>query len=398
MQYELMTEVQAASLPTILDGHDVLARAKTGTGKTVAFLLPAIELVMKQQGRRRPGDISVLCLSPTRELAAQILAEADQLTRFQPLKTLCVFGGTNVKGDQRKLQQQVDILVATPGRLTDHLENTPGFRAKLDNLQVLIFDEADQLLEMGFQPSIRKILGLIPPKHTRQTLLFSATVSKKVREVCTMALKEEHKFIDCVGDDELSTNTHVSQEVIVMSLDERVDALMQLVSDARQAPEHKVVVFFSTARETGHMAQLYTACTGRECFEIHSRKSQSYRTKTSERFRREHNCVLFTSDVSARGMDYPDVTYVIQVGLTTEEQYIHRVGRTGRAGRQGRATLLLAQFEQRPMLRRLSAIPLVHQQLVVRPEVSTAMRQCLAAGMQGGGGGGGAGSLRQSGA
>lgn len=138
MQYQVMTQVQLASLPVILDGHDVLARAKTGTGKTVAFLLPAVELMVKS-GRAARSDISVLIMSPTRELASQILAEANQIVTHHPFKTLCVFGGTNIKTDHRKLQGQVDILVATPGRLLDHLKNSPGFSQRLGNLQVLIF-------------------------------------------------------------------------------------------------------------------------------------------------------------------------------------------------------------------------------------------------------------------
>jgi len=356
MRFEFMTEVQAQTLPVCLSGVDTLAKAKTVTGKTLAFLVPALEIIEKQKASARPRDILTLVLSPTRELAAQIENEARKLTKFDPINIICVIGGTNIKTDQRKLaaNQPVDLLVATPGRLIDHLENTPGIAEAFRAIKILIFDEADQLLEMGFKPEIDKILKYVPPKEARQTLLFSATVPKSVQTIAANALRPGFKYVDTVGEEE-QTHLHVKQELVVLPLEKQVAGLAAVLHRCtRDESNFKVIVFFTTARVTGFMAQLFTAMGDfGEVLEIHSRKSQSARTKTSEQFRKRQNVVMFTSDVSARGMDYPDVTFVVQVGLTEREQYIHRLGRTARAGKNGGGLLLVAPFEQRTMTQAL---------------------------------------------
>ncbi len=204
-----MTQVQAATLPVILEGHDVIAKAKTGTGKTMAFLIPCVEQLAKQGARL--GNVSVLVLSPTRELAQQIEAEARNLLTFhqkpRALRVDIVYGGTNINAERKRVVQRVpDILVATPGRLIDHLENS-NLGPSLQKLQVLILDEADQLLDMGFRPAIEKIIGYLP--RDRQTLLFSATIPKGVKEVAGLALRQSHKFVDTVGKEDHDTNTQV---------------------------------------------------------------------------------------------------------------------------------------------------------------------------------------------
>ena len=359
------TAVQDQTLPSIISGVDVLARAKTGSGKTVGFTLPSIELLMKQKQKVQSGDISVLIVSPTRELASQIHVEASQLLTFHEFKAQVVFGGTNIGTDKKRLQQnRCDFLVATPGRLIDHLENE-GLQNRLRNLKVLVLDEADQLLEMGFRPSIEKILSYLP--RNRQTLLFSATVPNVVKQIAANAMSDNHVYIDCVGDEAAATNTQVTQWLAMADLKDHLPLLLQLIeSHAKEEPNHKIMCFFPTARATGLASEVFEAL-GISVFEIHSRKSQSARTKAADQFRAAKSAIMMSSDVTARGMDFPDVTFVIQVGLpSSREQYVHRLGRTGRAGKTGQGLLILADYEKY-ILRTMTDLPLQKAEARVDP-------------------------------
>jgi ATP-dependent RNA helicase MSS116 len=357
LKYTLMSKVQEQSLPPIMAGQDVLARAKTGTGKTMGFLLPSIEKLHALGRSLDRRMISCLVLSPTRELASQIRDEAQKLCTFHPFEITCVVGGTNINTDKKRLAKATDILVATPGRLQDHITNSPGVKAKLQSLKVLILDEADQLLEMGFRPDIERILSHLPSSG-RQTLLFSATVPEKVHQVSQLALKREHTFIDCIDPSEDSTNIQVAQSMLVVPFEERIITLVSMLQQAQTDPNHKIIVFFSTARECGFMAELCNIGLGFKILEIHSRKSQGHRTKTAEQFKTSRNAIMFSSDVSARGMDFPDVSHVVQIGITTKEQYIHRLGRTARAGKSGEGWIILCPFEERHMKRQLKDLPI----------------------------------------
>ena len=358
MRYSNLSVVQEASLPTILNGVDVLVKAKTGTGKTLGFLIPSVELLIKKRSPSRDA-VQCLILSPTRELAQQIATEAESLLTFHNgMKVVTVVGGTNINQDKKRLNGKVDILVATPGRLKDHLQNTDRFSERCrENISFLIFDEADQLLDMGFKPDIDAILKHVPPKDHRQTLLFSATVPPSVQEIAKNALRKGFEFIDTVGEDSEQTHLHVHQELVVTNMEDQTSAILSILRREMQVPNYKIIVFFTTARLTGYMATLFQKMQ-MNVLEIHSRKSQAQRTKTADIFRDNSNVILFSSDVSARGMDYPDVTFVLQVGLTEREQYIHRLGRTARAGKSGKGMLLLAPFEVNTMKKSLSDIPL----------------------------------------
>ena len=347
--YEFMSKVQAQTIGVSLRGVDVLARAKTGTGKTLAFLVPAVER-LRTQGRRS-DSVGGLIISPTRELATQIAEEAKMLLHFLPdLRLQVVFGGTNIRTDLSKLKRRApDILVATPGRLNDLLENH-GLREQMRALSVMVFDEADQLLEMGFRPAITQMLNMLPPKQTRQTLLFSATMPADIMGIARFALRESFEHIDCVGEEQ-STHQHVAQSVLVHPLETQIVELAFVLKEAMalDPDDFKVICFFTTARLTQFFAELFNLMPGGEfrVLEIHSRKSQATRTKVSDRFRTGNRLILFTSDVSARGMDYPDVTRIVQVGLPSDKnQYVHRLGRTARAGKTGDGVLLLADFER----------------------------------------------------
>jgi len=238
-----------------------------------------------------------------------------------------------------------DFLVATPGRLADLLKNH-GLKPQLSQLSMLIFDEADQLLDMGFRPAIEEIIGLLPSRMSRQTLLFSATMPKDMLEIAKIALRPNPTFVDTVGE-ELNTHEHVPQQSLVTNPQGVWPELLKLLKEAKRLPGFKVIVFFPTARFTALSAELFLAM-GVSVLEIHSRKSQSHRKRVSDTFRQASEQILFTSDVSARGMDYPDVTSVIQVGLPTDKaQYTHRLGRTSRGGNTGgNGTLLLCDFER----------------------------------------------------
>ncbi|TFJ81334.1 hypothetical protein NSK_007295 [Nannochloropsis salina CCMP1776] len=341
--FDRMTHVQEATMPLVLAGSDVMAKAKTGTGKTLAFCIPALEQL--RQRPPRAGSISVLVLSPTRELAQQIHVEASKLLTFQKaLKADLSYGGTNVNAERKRLlQRPPDILVATPGRLLDHLENN-GLAPYFQDLRVLILDEADQLLDMGFRPAIEKIIGFLP-SHARQTLLFSATMPKGVKEVAGLAMRPGYKFIDTVGAEEQDTNIQVTQSAAILPLDQHFAYLHTLLSKAKQDPAHKVIVFFTTARLVGYYCELMGKA-GIQAMEIHSRKSQATRTKTSDQFRVAKSGILFSSDVSARGVDYEGITHVVQMGVpSNREMYVHRLGRTGRAGRDGQGILVLTPDE-----------------------------------------------------
>jgi len=347
--YEFMTNVQAATVNPMLAERDVVARARTGTGKTLAFLVPIVERLAGWPSGVG-GSISAIILSPTRELAAQISEEAAVLLRFHSqLGVACFYGGTNIKSDHNALKNKpVDILVATPGRLQDHLDNTPGFRERVSELYFLALDEADQLLDMGFRDAILKILKAMPSPDQRQGALFSATFPQAVGDIAKLALKKDHDWIDTVRPDEEVTPDQIDQSVCVTDMENMTELLWKAVnSEIKRLPkEHKIMVFFTTARSTQLYSELF--CQSKvPVLEIHSRKSQAHRNRCADQFRSSQSGIIFSSDVSARGLDYPDVTTVIQVGIpSAREQYIHRLGRTGRAGKSGRCILLLHDFEE----------------------------------------------------
>ncbi|KAI5478526.1 hypothetical protein MNV49_005055 [Pseudohyphozyma bogoriensis] len=360
--HEFCTPVQEATLPVILTGVDVLAKAKTGTGKTFAFLIPSIELLLRS--KPTAGQISILIVSPTRELAIQIEEAARVILAKTEFVVTHSVGGTNMNTETKRLKQRVDILVGTPGRLIDHLENG-NLRSKLANVKSLVLDEADRLLEQGFRREIVKIIESLPNRAVvpRQTLLFSATVAPEVHKIASLALLPNHSFISTVSEAEENTHQHVPQHSLIAELNDIFPmALAAIQSEvATHGAKTKMMVFFPTARATGLAAALFKRLNlGMEVLEIHSRKSQSQRNQAAEAFKVAQGGFLFSSDVTARGMDFPNVTTVLQVGLPTQpEQYIHRLGRTARAGASGSGILILSPFETFFLRKReISVLPL----------------------------------------
>ncbi|KAG9148830.1 hypothetical protein Leryth_026185 [Lithospermum erythrorhizon] len=348
--YVQMTRVQEAALTASLEGKDVMVKAKTGTGKSVAFLLPAIETVIKGSKNNRnmripPAYVLIIC--PTRELASQIAAEVTVLLKYHDgVGVQTLVGGTRFKVDQKRLESDpCQMIVATPGRLLDHIENKSGFSLRLMGLRMLILDEADHLLDLGFRKDIEKILDCLP--RQRQSLLFSATIPKEVRRVSQVVLKRDHAYIDTVGLHGLETNAKVRQAYFVAPHVEHFQIVHHLLEKhILEVVDYKVVIFCNTSMMSSLMFSLFREMK-LNVREMHSRKPQIARTRTSDEFKESKRLVLITSDVSARGIHYPNVTLVIQVGIPPDrEQYIHRLGRTGREGKAGEGVLLLAPWEE----------------------------------------------------
>ncbi|KAJ7676457.1 P-loop containing nucleoside triphosphate hydrolase protein [Mycena rosella] len=400
---EKMTPVQSevlSMLPQLAEPYDaenptnvrdLLVRAKTGTGKTLAFLVPAIEAriksineyvadkndtgspeLAKQRFARR--TVGTLIISPTRELATQIANEALRLVHHHPQFEVRLFtGGTSKRIQLRDwMKGRKDIVVSTPGRLRDLLESEPDVRAAIAQTNVLILDEADTLLEMGFREDIEDIKRFIPPVPQRQTLLFSATVSKEIQQVARSTLAPNHKFINCVTSEASPVHAHVSQyHTILPSASAQLPHILRLIAhDQLSNPgSSKVIIFLPTTKMTQLFSTLINALAATalpagkntRVYEIHSKRTQEKRTQVSDAFRAAKGgaTVLITSDVSARGVDYPGVTRVVQVGIPSgREHYIHRVGRTGRAGTAGRGDLVLLPWEIGFVTWQLTDVPL----------------------------------------
>lgn len=350
-----MTPVQAATVHQLLvERKDVLAQAKTGTGKTIAFLLPAIQTLITR--KLKPGrEISLLVISPTRELAMQIAKEAKALLQRLPQYRVCLaIGGTNKNTEQSYILKGCDILVGTPGRLLDHLgEESSDVLERVLALDTLVLDEADRLLDMGFLPDLKKIIALLPDKERteRQGMLFSATIADHVNKVAHLALSKDYEFISTIPKGEVNTHQRVPQNLIV------VPTFSDLTAGLVGAMNHeiakvgedtfKAIVFAQTAAHADfYAAILQTFPKIPTVTVLHSRMTQPKRTRVTDDFRNAANGVLVATDVVARGMDFPSVTNIFQAGLPSDkEAYIHRLGRTARAGAEGRGTLLITSHE-----------------------------------------------------
>ena len=333
MGLEYMTEIQSKTFPPALEGKDILGRARTGTGKTIAFLLPALERLLAKHPKG--NGIGVLIVSPTRELASQIGDQAEKLLSFHNgHKVQVMYGGTKMNRDINALKQKLPlILVATPGRLLDHLENTKlngvSFgRDIMKQTPILVLDETDRLLDMGFRREITKIMSYLPRQEKRQTLLFSATVPAELKKIMKDNMRQDFIEVDCISDGgnvdakgdggAQHTNAMVEQSYVLLpSMHRYVVSVVEIIQSITrdETQDHKLVVFFPTARLVGYFAEFFNIGLDMEVIELHSRKSQSYRNTASDKFRQAKSAILFTSDVSARGVDYPDVTGVIQVSV-----------------------------------------------------------------------------------
>ncbi|KKY18555.1 putative atp-dependent rna helicase mss116 [Phaeomoniella chlamydospora] len=380
LKFDHMMPVQAATLHDLLrEKVDCLAQAKTGTGKTIAFLLPAIQNMVITP--RTKKSISLLVLSPTRELAMQIAKEAEKLLQRMPnYKVRTAIGGTNKIAEASSILQGCDILVATPGRLLDHLSDEE-MRLRLVNLKTLVLDEADRMLDMGFLPDIRKILGFLPDKRRipRQSMLFSATLEGQIQDVAHLILNEGHKFISTITPGEAGTHERVPQRLVVVpTMTDLAPALVASVKvECINPSDFKAIIFAPTAALADFYGQILRAQKGLPPTSIlHSRISQTKRTRITQEFREAPSAICVATDVIARGMDFPNVSHVFQIGLPADKaSYVHRLGRTARADANGRGILLLAKPEQ-AFLHQLkdvtfqSSEPLVYSKADIDPLLS----------------------------
>ncbi|OTA90923.1 hypothetical protein M434DRAFT_397577 [Hypoxylon sp. CO27-5] len=355
LKFDHMTPVQAATIyPLLKDRCDVLAQAKTGTGKTIAFLLPAIQKMIHRDSSLM-GKASLLVISPTRELAMQIADEARALLqRLTQFRVCIAIGGTNKNIEEHRILQGCDILIGTPGRLYDHLssEDSP-VASMLQNLETLVLDEADRLLDMGFLDSLKKIIRCLPNRTVteRQGMLFSATVPEHVQKVARLVLSKDYKFISTIAEGELNTHERVPQQLIIVpAFSDMATGLLGAIRQelAAVGPDaFKAIIFAPTARLADFYAEILQRFPGLPpIIALHSRMTQNRRSKITEEFREAKSSILVATDVIARGMDFPSVTNIFQAGIPADkESYIHRLGRTARAGAEGRGTFIITSHE-----------------------------------------------------
>lgn len=331
--YTIPSPIQEKAIPPILERKDVLASAQTGTGKTAGFTLPLLQILSQgQKLRKRP--VRALVLTPTRELAAQVLDNVREYSEFLDLRSMVVFGGVNANPQIRALRSGVDILVATPGRLLD-LHNQKAL--SLASIEILVLDEADRMLDMGFQRDINKILNLLPVK--RQNLLFSATFSKEIKQLANGIL---HHPVWVEAAPENTTAEKVEQKLYRVDQKRKTELIIKFISEGDWK---QVLVFTRTKHGANRLAKKMVE-QGITAAAIHGNKSQGARTKALEGFKKGVVRVLVATDIAARGLDIPLLPHVVNFELPNiSEDYIHRIGRTGRAGASGEAISLVSQEE-----------------------------------------------------
>ncbi|XP_069791323.1 ATP-dependent RNA helicase DDX18 [Narcine bancroftii] len=338
MSFTRMTEIQQKSIRPLLQGRDILAAAKTGSGKTLAFLIPAVELIYKLKFMPRNGT-GVVILSPTRELAMQTYGVLKEVMAHHFHTYGLLMGGSNRKAEALKLANGINIIIATPGRLLDHLQNTPGFMYK--NLQCLVIDEADRILEVGFEEELKQIIRLLPKR--RQTMLFSATQTRKVDDLAKISLKKEPLYIGVDDDKETATVDGLEQGYVVCPSEKR---LLLLFTFLKKNRKKKLMVFFSSCMSVKFHYELFNYID-LPVMAIHGKQKQLKRTSTFFQFCNANVGILLCTDVAARGLDIPEVDWIVQYDPPDDpKEYIHRVGRTARGlNGQGHALLILRPEE-----------------------------------------------------
>jgi len=331
--YSEPTPVQRKAIPAVMSGRDVLAAAQTGTGKTASFVLPIVERLKLGTAARR-NHARALILAPTRELALQIEESVKVYGQYTSLKSLAVYGGVKINPQMMKLRGGVDILIATPGRLLDlHEKNA----IKFFKLDVLVLDEADRMLDMGFIRDIRKIIGLLPNK--RQNLMFSATFSKSIRALAKTIVTDP---VEVQVSPENTTAKKIKQIVHPVDKKKKSALLLELIS---QNKWQQVLVFTKTKHGANRLAR-YLESYGLKSSAIHGNKSQGARVKALSQFKSGSIDILVATDIAARGLDIDLLPYVVNFDLpNVPEDYVHRVGRTGRAGALGHAVSLVSADE-----------------------------------------------------
>lgn len=339
--YTIPSPIQQQAIPAVLAGRDLMAAAQTGTGKTAGFTLPLLQLLAegKQQGRKvQPNQVRALILTPTRELAAQVAESVELYGKYLPLRSALVFGGVKINPQMMALRKGTDILIATPGRLMDLYQQNA---VRFNQLEVLVLDEADRMLDMGFIRDIKKILALLPPK--RQNLLFSATFSTEIRALAKGLLNDP---LEVTVTPPNSTVERIEQWLYPVDKAQKANLLIQQI---KQHNWQQVLVFTKTKHGANKLTLLLEKA-GISAMAIHGNKSQNARTKALADFKAGAVRVLVATDIAARGLDIQQLPQVVNFELpNVAEDYVHRIGRTGRAGAAGLAVSLVCAEEMKEL-------------------------------------------------
>ena len=331
--YTTPSPIQAKAIPPVLQGHDVLASAQTGTGKTAGFTLPLLH-ILSENPKEKYRPIRALILTPTRELAAQVYANVKEYSEFLNLRSAVVFGGVNQKPQAATIRQGIDVLVATPGRLID-LESQGLLSLK--RVEIFVLDEADRMLDMGFLRDIERVMKLMPVK--RQNLMFSATFSKDIRKLANGIL---NRPVQVEATPENTTVDAITQKIFRVAKGKKTDLIIKLITDGNWK---QVLVFTRTKHGANKLVEKMIKA-GIKAAAIHGNKSQGARTKALAGFKSGSVSVLVATDIAARGLDIPLLPHVINFEIPNiSEDYVHRIGRTGRAGANGEAISLVSADE-----------------------------------------------------
>ncbi|MDD4913730.1 MAG: DEAD/DEAH box helicase [Methylococcales bacterium] len=332
--YETPTPIQAQAIPVILQGRDVMAGAQTGTGKTAGFTLPLLQLLQQKPIPNRPRPVRVLILTPTRELAMQVYESVKTYGQHLPFFAEAIFGGVSIVPQIQKIQRGIDIIVATPGRLLDLIQQK---HLDLSRIEYLVLDEADRMLDMGFIRDIRKIIGMLPKK--RQNLLFSATYSAEISGLAEQLLNDPVEI--SVAKRNAAADT-VSQLVYGVRREHKRELLSYLIGNGNW---QQVLVFVRTKHGADRLCKQLIQ-DGIRCAALHGDKSQGARVRALEEFKNGGITALIATDIAARGLDIDQLPHVINFDLPqVAEDYVHRIGRTGRAGAEGQAISLVDSEE-----------------------------------------------------
>ncbi|EXJ84637.1 hypothetical protein A1O3_05307 [Capronia epimyces CBS 606.96] len=356
--FKTLTTIQSRTIPLALQGSDILGAAKTGSGKTLAFLVPVLENLYRKRWTGYDG-LGALILSPTRELAIQIFDVLRKVGRNHSFSAGLVIGGKSLQEERDRLGR-MNILVATPGRMLQHMDQT----AELDigNLQILVLDEADRIMDMGFKATIDALVEHLP--RERQTLMFSATQTKRVSDLARLSLSEP-EFVSVHETAESATPSTLQQNYIVTPLPEKLDVLWSFI---RSNVKKKILVFMSSGKQVRFVYEAFRHLQpGIPLLHLHGRQKQTVRLEITTKFSNSQHVCLFSTDVTARGLDFPSVDWVVQLDCPEDaDTYIHRVGRTARYERDGRAVLFLDPSEEEGMLNALQKKKVTPEKINVR--------------------------------
>ena len=325
--YTKPTPIQDKAIPAILEGRDVMGAAQTGTGKTAGFTLPLLQKLSENPATRGPRPVRALVLTPTRELAAQVYESIKTYGRHLPLQSAVMFGGVKINPQIQKLRRGVDILVATPGRLLDHVSQRT---VDLSKVEFFVLDEADRMLDMGFIPDIRRLISIMPKNGERQNLLFSATFSHDIKRLANGLLNNPEMVEVARGQ---SSADRIQQVVHPVDKSRK----RELLSDLIGSNDWRQVLVFTRTKHLANRLTRQLEMDGLSATAIHGNKSQGARTRALASFKSGEVRVLVATDIAARGLDIDQLPHVVNYELpNVPEDYIHRIGRTGRAGNEGR--------------------------------------------------------------